>query len=199
MPEVGAGVCGVLLAAGAGRRAGGPKALRCEPDGTSWLLRSVGVLRSGGCGEVVVVLGCAADGARPLLSEHVPPLRTVVAPDWAVGISRSLLAGLTAAQDTPAVALLVHLVDLPDVSAAVVRRVLATAGSNREVLARAAFAGRPGHPVLIGTAHLPRLLAELAERPAAQSDRGARGYLTRHGAVLVECGDLASGDDRDGG
>ncbi|HEY6683600.1 MAG TPA: NTP transferase domain-containing protein, partial [Propionibacteriaceae bacterium] len=50
-------IIGVLLAAGAGRRAGGPKALRVDPDGTSWLLRSITVLREGGCDAVVVVLG----------------------------------------------------------------------------------------------------------------------------------------------
>ena len=51
---------GVLLAAGAGRRAGGPKALRVDADGTSWLLRSIAVLRDGGCAAVIVVLGCQA-------------------------------------------------------------------------------------------------------------------------------------------
>ena len=54
-------IIGVLLAAGAGRRAGGPKALRVDPDGTSWLLRSITVLRDGGCDAVVVVVGAEAD------------------------------------------------------------------------------------------------------------------------------------------
>ena len=54
----------MLLAAGAGRRAGGPKALRIDSDGTSWLLRSIAVLRDGGCAAVVVVLGCEADRVR---------------------------------------------------------------------------------------------------------------------------------------
>ena len=34
-------VVGLLLAAGAGERFGGPKALARDGDGTSWLLRSV--------------------------------------------------------------------------------------------------------------------------------------------------------------
>ena len=43
-PEVrqpGGRILGVLLAAGAGRRAGGPTALRVDADGTSWLERSI--------------------------------------------------------------------------------------------------------------------------------------------------------------
>ncbi|TWP33047.1 hypothetical protein FGL98_22435 [Leekyejoonella antrihumi] len=39
----------MLLAAGAGRRMGLPKALMCGRDGTSWLARSVHVLHNGGC------------------------------------------------------------------------------------------------------------------------------------------------------
>ena len=61
-------VMGVLLAAGAGRRAGGPKALRVDGDGTSWLLRSIAVLRDGGCDAVIVVLGCEAESARGILA-----------------------------------------------------------------------------------------------------------------------------------
>ena len=51
---------GLLLAAGAGTRMGTPKALVRDQDGTSWLLRSVGVLRDGGCVGVTVVLGAEA-------------------------------------------------------------------------------------------------------------------------------------------
>ena len=79
-------ICGVLLAAGAGRRAGGPKALRVDPDGTSWLLRSIAALREGGCDAVIVVLGCEAARARDLLASSTfagDRLITVVnAPNW---------------------------------------------------------------------------------------------------------------------
>src|SRR5918998_5017176 len=82
----GSGVCGVLLAAGAGRRAGGPKAVRTDPDGTSWLLRSIAVLRDGGCTSVVVVLGCAADAARDVIAGSVyasdDQVSVVEAGDW---------------------------------------------------------------------------------------------------------------------
>lgn len=183
-----AAVTGVLLAAGAGRRAGGPKALRRDADQTSWLLRSVEVLRDGGCTEVVVVLGCEAEAARRLL-EGVPVV-TLENPGWADGMSGSLRVGLATVTARPGRAALVHLVDLPDVSAAVVARLLAIP-STPDVLARATYGGRPGHPVLVGPAHLVPLAATL------RADRGAQDYLRTAGAHEVECGDLATGRDDD--
>jgi len=54
---------GLLLAAGAGRRMGRPKALV-----PGWLRASVAALRAGGCDRVTVVLGAGADEAAPLLA-----------------------------------------------------------------------------------------------------------------------------------
>ena len=127
-------ICGVLLAAGAGRRAGGPKALRVDPDGTSWLLRSIAVLREGGCDAVIVVLGCEAARSRDLLASSTfaadPIITAIDAPNWQQGMGSSLYSGLIAAQQQHWRAVLVHLVDLPDVTAEVVRRVI-EAGSAR--------------------------------------------------------------------
>lgn len=176
---------GLLLAAGAGRRMGTPKALVHDPDGTGWLRRSVEVLATGGCAPVVVVLGAAAEEARSLLAGL--DVQVVVADDWAEGMGASLRAGLAAA---PGEAVLVGLVDLPDVTAAVVGRVLA-AGSGPGVLARASYAGRPGHPVLIGRDHWAPVTA------AAVGDAGARDHLAVSAVALVECGDLATGRDVD--
>jgi CTP:molybdopterin cytidylyltransferase MocA len=188
-------IIGVLLAAGAGRRAGGPKALRVDPDGTSWLLRSITVLRDGGCDAVVVVVGSEADRARDLLARSGfaadRDVTVVDAPDWQQGMGSSLRRGLLAAQGDQVAAVLVHLVDLPDVTAEVVRRVLGKAPRSPAVLTRATYGGRPGHPVLIGRDHLQSIVAGLG------GDTGAKDYLAQHHADGVECGDLASGQDRD--
>jgi CTP:molybdopterin cytidylyltransferase MocA len=188
-------IIGVLLAAGAGRRAGGPKALRVDPDGTSWLLRSIMVLREGGCDAVVVVVGSEADRATDVLASAGfaadPGLTVVNAPDWQQGMGSSLRHGLLAAQRYHVAAVLVHLVDLPDVTPEVVRRVLRKAPLGPAVLARATYGGRPGHPVLIGRDHLPSIMMDLG------GDTGAKDYLAHHHADGVECGDLASGQDRD--
>ncbi len=178
-------VQGLLLAAGEGRRMGLPKALVRDDDGTSWLRRSLAALRDGGCADVTVVLGAGAAEARVLLDADVT---VVVAGDWAEGMGASLRAGLNALPD--AAAALVVLVDLPDVGPDVVRRVLAAA-TGPQVLARAAYAGEPGHPVLLGRDHWAEIAA------TATGDRGARDYLAAHDVTLVECGDLATGADRD--
>jgi CTP:molybdopterin cytidylyltransferase MocA len=188
-------VPGLLLAAGGGRRAGGPKALRRGPSGRPWLVDAVQVLLAGGCSEVLVVLGSAVDQARALLADAPwdPALvSTVDNRAWADGMSTSLRVGLTTVAGRAAPAVLVHLVDLPDVTPEVARRVLERAAAGPGCLARAAYGGRPGHPVLVGRNHLAPLLATLT------GDRGARDYLDGHGCVAVECGDLAGGRDVDG-
>jgi CTP:molybdopterin cytidylyltransferase MocA len=188
-------ILGVLLAAGAGRRAGGPKALRLEADGTSWLVRSIAVLRDGGCDAVIVVLGSEAARARDLIASSAlstdPAITLVDAPDWQQGMGSSLRTGLLAAKSASSRAVLVHLVDLPDVTAEVVRRLIQEAPPGTASLARASYRGRPGHPVLIGRDHLESIMVGLI------GDSGARDYLAQHGAHSVECGDLASGQDHD--
>ena len=182
-------VDGLLLAAGAGSRMGRPKALVVGDDGTPWLRAALGRLHDGGCRRVTVVLGAAAAEAAALLEGS--DVHVVVAPDWAEGMSASLRTGL-AALDTSADAALVTLVDLPDVTAAVMVRVLeAAAGDGRAALARAAYDGVPGHPVAIGRDHWA------AVRTTARGDRGARDHLRATPHRLVECGDLATGRDLD--
>lgn len=181
-PDVSA--VGLLLAAGAGSRMGRPKALVHDPDGTSWLARSVEVLREAGCAEVVVVLGAGADDARALVPSGV---RVVVADDWADGMAASLRQGLSVLGEGDLA--VVTLVDLPDVTSEVVRRVLAAAGPTS--LVRASYDGVPGHPVVLGRAHWAAIADDVA------GDEGANGYLRRHGCALVECGDLATGVDQD--
>ncbi|WP_255507300.1 NTP transferase domain-containing protein [Mycolicibacterium sp. 018/SC-01/001] len=176
---------GVVLAAGAGTRFGMPKVLA---DTGQWLASAVAALADGGCRDVAVVLGAAVDGVG------IPaPARAVVAHDWADGLSASVRAGLLSLGDADRgrVDHAVFLpVDTPDVTAAVVRRVLTA--SRRTGLARAGYAGRPGHPVVIARKHWPALLDTL------DGDEGAAPFLrSRDDVVTVDCSDLCSGVDID--
>jgi nicotine blue oxidoreductase len=181
---------GVLLAAGAGRRYGGPKALARHPDGRLLVERAARTLIDGGCSPTVVVLGAAARAVRATadLGGTVP----VDNPDWADGMGSSLRAALTALARTDAPAALVLLVDQPGVTAAAVRRVArhATPGG----LAAAGYrGGRRGHPVLLGRDHWPGVAA------LAVGDAGARPYLRAHAGrvALVDCADVADDTDLD--
>ncbi|HEY0373681.1 MAG TPA: NTP transferase domain-containing protein [Amnibacterium sp.] len=176
---------GIVLAAGAGRRFGGPKALARTPEGEPWLALAVTALHDGGCGGVMAVLGAGAEDARLLLPAGAG---AVVAERWADGLAVSLAEGLRAASGASAV--VVTLVDLPGLPAEVVRRVLGPDPGPRS-LRRAVYDGRPGHPVLIGADHVAPLLATLA------GDRGGRDQLERAGVQGVECADLFSGVDQD--
>jgi CTP:molybdopterin cytidylyltransferase MocA len=168
---------------------GRPKAL-VELAGEPLVRRALDVLAKGGCAPLVVVVGAADADVRAVL----PPGATAIyAEDWAEGMGASLRAGLAALAglDPPPDAALVHLVDLPGVTAEAVAR-LAEAGTGPAALVRAAYAGRPGHPVVLGRSHWAGV------RAAAVGDAGARAYLAAHPELrLVECADVADPADVD--
>jgi CTP:molybdopterin cytidylyltransferase MocA len=188
-------IAGVVLAAGAGTRFGGPKALATHADGTPWLATAIRALADAGCSPVLVVLGARADEAAALLgmlpeADHAVVVR---ADDWADGMSASLRAALGAASalDPPPVALAVVAVDVPGLDAATVRRVLDAGPVDPAALRQAVFRGRPGHPALLGRDHWQPLAA------GVRGDAGSRAYLASHGAQLVEAADLSTGADVD--
>lgn len=179
-PPEGVSTLGVLLAAGGGRRYGMPKIL--AEDGR-WLTNSVRTLLDGGCDHVVVVYG-AAQAPMP------PGSSGVRNPDWQRGLASSLRAGLTAALGTDARVAVLHLVDLPDITAPVIDRILRAAPLTG--LARASYDGVPGHPVAVARVHWQEMIE------AVGGDRGANAFLTsRDDVSVVPCGDLASGQDHD--
>ena len=179
----GVGVAGLVLAAGAGRRYGGPKAL-------DFLDQAMRTLRDGGCDPIIAVLGAGIDQVRDTFD--LRGVQVVDNPDWAEGMGSSLRRGLAVAAELDEItAVCVHLVDMPGVTAPAVARLLALAGPGR--LARACYQGVPGHPVLLGREHWAAIATTLT------GDQGARAYLREHAAevVAVECGDVAEGYDVD--
>lgn len=185
-------VIGLLLAAGSGSRMGLAKALVRDETGTSWVVRQSRVLRDGGCSQVTVVLGAEYAAAAAALGDE--PVAVLRNDSWAEGMGSSLRLALTGAVASrsdlgDADTALVALVDTPGMTAEVVRRIIRLAGP--AALARATYHGALGHPVLIGRQHWAAVAASV------EGDQGARAYLIEHEATLVECADLASGDDVD--
>ncbi len=175
-------MAGVLLAAGAGRRLGRPKAL-VEVGGARLVDHGVRVLADGGADPVVVVTGAA-----PVT---VPGVIMAVNPDWASGMGSSLAAGLRAVPEGCAAAV-VALVDQPLVGPEAVRRLIAAHAAGAGV-AVAAYQGRPRNPVLLARGHWPEVLR------LAVGDVGARPFLRAHPdlVTVVECGDTGQPDDVD--
>lgn len=176
---------GVVLAAGAGRRMGTPKGLLQSADGTSWAARAAATLSAGGCDPVLVTVGARGDDvARTVPADVV----VIAAPDWERGPGAGLAAALRYAMTLPPKGsrlLVLTLVDLLDVDAALVRSVVAAAGTAREqALVRAVDGDRPGHPVALGRDHWERALQ------VCEAGSGLRALFdapaTRTGVVRVQ-------------
>lgn len=192
-------VAGLLLAAGAGRRMGRPKAL-VPLGGVPLVHRAVDLLLAGGCRPVLVVVGAAADQVTTLV-EGNRDVRAVPAPDWAEGVGASLRAGLRAAATTDAHAVVVTLVDQPGLGAGAIQRLIAAATVPLPTDAVpppadalvATYGGAAGHPVLLGRAAWADVAA------AARGEVGARAWLRAHPERVrpVPCDGTGSPEDVD--
>ncbi|MDQ0258876.1 NTP transferase domain-containing protein [Sinomonas atrocyanea] len=185
--------CIVVLAAGLGRRLGlGPKAL-LTLEGETLAARAVRAASAAG-GRPLLVLGPRADeiaaSVRPPDREVEPVVLRVTG--WEEGMSRAWRAGVgRALQLEPGLPVAIVLVDQPGVGPDVISRLLSAHRPGR--ITRAAYQGRPGHPVVLDPDH-----AAAAARQA-HGDTGAREYLQAHPESIdtVECADLGSDDDID--
>lgn len=194
-------VAGLLLAAGRGRRLGGPKAL-VDFEGELLVERGARLLCGAGLAPVVVVLGAGA--SQVLGRAHLFPARAVVNERWREGVGSSLRAGLDELQAGPAPgapapggdlgaeAVVVALADQPFVGPELVRRLVA-AWEQGAPAAIASFAGKQRNPVL-----LDRSLWD-GVKSLAVGDVGARAYLHCHPELVtaVACEDVGSPYDID--
>lgn len=134
-------VGGVVLAAGASRRAGTIKAL-AELDGEALVARAIRTLREGGCDEVVVVVGPPhADAVAAAIGDA----RRVDNP----APERGMLSSLQRALDDRWDAALVSLVDHPRVAPSTVRALIDAFAAGDAELVRPTWEGRAGHPYLV--------------------------------------------------
>jgi CTP:molybdopterin cytidylyltransferase MocA len=163
-------VAAVVLAAGEGRRMGGPKAL-ARLQGRPFLERCVEALRRPGVERVLAVLGHQADRVRDEVA--LPPETVlIVNAQWAGGMLGSVHAGLDAAEAHGCDAVLLHPVDHPLVEPETVDAVVAALAGGA-VIAVPSYQGRRGHPGGYARAAWPAL------RRAAP-ERGARAVMADH-------------------
>lgn len=182
-------IAGVVLAAGAGSRFGGPKALLRLGE-TTLLERAVSTLVAGGCRTPIhVVLGPQGAAALPALPQMAPSWN----PTWREGIGSSLRHGLSLVEHSPAVAaVVVLLVDQPGVRPEAVQRLIAAYRDGAAIVA-ATYAGRRGHPMLLSRP------VWAGVRARATGDVGARAFAKAHPELVVElaCDDVGTDDDID--
>lgn len=182
-----AGVAALLLAAGEGRRMGGPNKLLAELGGRSLVRRAAEAALASRARPVVAVTGHQGDRIAEALQGL--DLRIESNPDYADGLSTSLRRGL-AALPPEAEGVLVLLADMPFVTASVLDRLIAAFESEaRPPIVVPTAGGRRGNPVLWPRRFFPELLM-------LEGDVGARQLLQLHAEAVqfVEVGQAAAID-----
>ncbi len=175
-------VAGIVLAAGAGRRFGGAKQL-ASLDGRPLLAHVLA--NASALDPLIVVLGAHAEAIRAAVD--LAGVEAVECADWAEGQSASLRAGVAAAG--PVDAAVVLLGDMPFVTPEVIAGALDQLTARHDAV-RTLYAGRPGHPVVLGR----RVLEQVA---TLTGDVGARDLLRSFRVREWEAGQLCDPTDID--
>ena len=166
---------GVVLAAGASKRMGSPKALLPAPDGRAFVARVIQTLVDAGLDRIAIVTGRDHDAIVSAVAREslrVQPL-FVRNPDPGRGQLSSLWVGMDAVLDGTSPALLVTLVDVPLVAVSTVTAVIEAWRDRRPPVTRPAIGERHGHPVVFDR----RVFAELRAAPV---DGGAKTVIRAH-------------------
>ncbi|MEZ5846267.1 MAG: molybdopterin-binding/glycosyltransferase family 2 protein [Geminicoccaceae bacterium] len=177
-------IAGIVLAAGQSRRMGVRNKLLIEVNGKPMVRHAVEAARDAGLAPVIVVTGHEHDRVEQALAGL--DVTFVHNPDYALGLSTSLKAGLAALSVKPD-GVLVALGDMPKVNAALVSRLRAALDpvENRSIIVPT-FNGKRGNPVLWAGAMIPSMRE-------VEGDVGAKHLIGLFEDVVfeVEMGDAA--------
>lgn len=187
IPETGARIGIVLLAAGRGTRFGPEPKLLADLGGRPLVRHAAEAACASGLGPVVAVLGAHASAVRAALADL--DLRMVENPLYAEGLSTSLRAGLAALPETCAGAV-VMLGDMPRVAPSLLRRLAETFDATAAAIVPV-WSGRRGNPVLLNR---DRLAADL---DGLTGDRGAAALLRGRPDVVEIVGEAGTNLDID--
>ena len=172
LPRIGA----VVLAAGLSSRMGSHKLLE-EIDGKPLVRRSVEAALASAAGPVIVVTGNRAAEIEAALAGL--KVQFVDNPDFPKGLSTSLKRGINALPDDCDGAL-VLLADMPDVSAALIDKLIAAFDPAEErAICVAARHGRRGNPVLWARRFFP-------EMAGLEGDVGAKALMVAYDELVCE-------------
>jgi CTP:molybdopterin cytidylyltransferase MocA len=168
----------VILAAGASRRMGTPKAL-LPVDGQPMVVRVVEAALAAPVWPVVVVLGAHAAQVRPVLARY--PVLVVENAAWTEGMASSLRTGLALLRQFSRQldGALFALCDQPAFSATTITRLIAAHETTGRSIAASRYSARRGAPALFGREHFAALAALTGEE-------GARLLLNGDPAQVAE-------------
>jgi molybdenum cofactor cytidylyltransferase len=175
----------IVLSAGLSTRMGRSKALLPLDAADTFLTRIVRTFLAAGIDDVVVVLGHEAERVAEMFAKSRLPARVVVNLDYESGQLSSVIAGLSVVDRPGVAAALLTLVDVPLVSEATVRAVVAQYRRTHAPVVRPTSGTRHGHPVLIDRS----LFDALRHADPAQ---GVKPIVRAHASPE---GDIAVGDD----
>jgi CTP:molybdopterin cytidylyltransferase MocA len=144
----------LVLSAGSSKRMGDFKPLMTL-GGMTILERVIRLFQAAGISRIHVVIGHRADEVSPLVKRWGG--RSVVNGRFTEGMFSSVVAGV-ASLDAAAEAFFVLPVDIPFVRPATLRDLLQAFPAGTGVICHPTFAGRRGHPPLIGRHHIRSIL-----------------------------------------
>jgi molybdenum cofactor cytidylyltransferase len=170
-------VAAIMLAAGRSTRMGGPNKLLEKISGKPLVRIAAEQALASRASPVVVVTG--HERAKIETALQGLDVRLVHNPDYAQGLSTSVKAGL-AALPSEAEAAIVCLGDMPQVTSALIDRLIAAFDPDRNALvAVPTFGGKRGNPVLWSRRFFPELTA-------LEGDVGARHLIGTYQEAVTE-------------
>ena len=176
-PSAGRSVAAIVLAAGRSTRMGGPNKLLEMISGKPLVRIAAEQALSSRASPVVVVSG--HERARVEAALAGLDVRLVHNPDYPQGLSTSVKAGL-AALPPESEAAIVCLGDMPQVTSALIDRLIAAFDPERNALVvLPTFSGKRGNPVLWSRRFFPELIA-------LEGDVGARHLIGAYPEVVTE-------------
>jgi molybdenum cofactor cytidylyltransferase len=169
-------IAAIVLAAGASRRMGTPKAL-LSIDGETFLQHVVETVADAGIDDIRIVLGANEESIRESLGWFEGTV--LVNPRWADGQITTIRKGIESLEKTKYGGALICSVDHPLISVSLIRALTGAFCATGRHIAVPVFRGRRGHPIVLPRVYFHEVLT-------APLDIGLRAVVRAHEHDIVE-------------